>query len=468
MNTKPFYRSTSRFLTTIVVTTLLLLSYSPLQAQSLYDMAQEQARTGDIAGMADSYLKILQQNPDDITARLGYATANAWLGQHDKAQEQFRRVLDQQPSNLEALSGLGYDYAWAGQYAKAEKTFNNALSLAPENPGIQKGLAFTYLWSKQYEKSLNIFNRLGSENPQDAEIQAARGQALLALGRDQAAASAFRTALKIDADREDAKNGLKTIEQKAIQLKATEQMATENKPAEEGNPVFDISAWYGSTSDGGDSGLREVTLGYSIKNDSRLWFRFDDSLSLDNPALARSGEKAETGYLGLQTRMNAGWLGVIEIGHRDLPDNADQQIYKVEGIRIQSSRSYKFGVQVSPHSDDYTDKLVFASLGYPLNTSWRLEPTLYLSSSGAIADKEIRAVLFAEYLALERWSIGLGAGLGRISSDNSAVEGSVSTANALLSYAIDQKTRLNLAVRYEDSPTSSFSTLLAGITVQLP
>ena len=463
MNTKPFYRSTDRLLATMVATTFLLLSFSPLQAQSLHDMAQEQARSGDITGMADSYLKILKQNPDDITARLGYATANSWLGQHDEAQEQFNRVLDQQPSNLEALSGLGYDYAWSGQYDKAEKTFNNALSLAPENLGVHKGLAFTYLWSKQYEKSLAIFDRLGEENPVDAEIQAARGQALLALDDDEAAAAAFSMALELDAGREDAKNGLKTIEQRAIEQEITGQ----NPRTGEGDTAFDISAWYGNTSDGGGSGLREIILGYKLSSDYRLWFRFDDSLSLDNPALARSGEKVETFYLGLQTRIGTDWSGVFEIGHRDLPDNADQQIYKFEGIKTQSSRSYKFGVQLSPHSEDYTDKLVFASTGYPLNTSWKLEPVLYLSSSGAIHDKEIRAVLFAEYMAPERWSIGLGAGLGRISSDNAATEGDVSTANALFSYAINQKTRVNLAARYEDSPTNSFSTLLAGLTVQL-
>lgn len=437
-----------RLLLISVLTGLLMLGTPPALAQSLHEQAQQQALSGDIAGMADTYLRILEQNPQDVRARLGFATAQSWLGNHELAQEQYNEVLALNPDNLDALSGLGYDHAWAGQYSEAESIFSNALSLAPDNIGIQKGLAFTYLWGKQPEKSLKLLNSLENKYPDDAEIQAAKGQALAALGENDAAASAFKSALKIDPGREDAQNGLAAIEQSKA--------------------VFDFSAWFGSTSDGGESGLREVILGYSLKKDTRLWFRFDDSLSLDNPALARSGESAETFYIGLQSHLKSNWHGIFEIGSRDLPDNADQQIYKFEAVNIQSPKAYKLGIQLSPHSEDYTDKLLYSSVGYPLNKSWRLEPALYLSSSGAIDDKEVRAVLFAEYLDPARWSIGLGAGLGRISSDNSAAEGSVTTANVLFSYPLDHKTRLNLSLRYEDSPTNDFSTALVGITVQFP
>lgn len=450
----------SRLIRFALITALLLLSPPVVLAQNLHEQAQQQTRSGDIAGMADTYLEILEQNPEDVSARLGYATALSWLGRHEAAQKQYNEVLTLYPENLDALSGLGYSFAWAGQYARAEMTFNRASSLAPDNIGIQKGLAFTYLWSKQPEKALNILNSLENRIPQDAEVHAAKGQALAALGRNDAAAAAFRVALKIDPNREDAQNGLNAIEQgePVIDINAIEQ----------GEPIFDISAWFGSTSDGGGSGLREITLGYKLENDSRLWFRFDDSLSLDNPALARSGESAETIFVGFQGEMKSNLLGIFEIGNRDLPANADQQIYKFEVVSIQSPRFYKLGIQLSPHSDNYTDKLIYTSVGYPLNNAWRLEPTLYLSSSGAIDDKEFRAVVFAEYLAPARWSIGLGAGVGRIMSDKPVAEGSVSTANVLFSYPLDQKTRLNLSIRHEDSPTNSFSTALAGITVQLP
>ena len=427
---------------------LLVLGSPSVLAQNLHEQAEQQIRSGDIPGMAETYLKILEKNPRDVKARLGYATAHSWLGNHELAQRQFKEVLAMHPENLDALSGLGYDHAWAGQFRDAERLFRKGLSLAPDNIGIQKGLAFTYLWSKQPGKALDALNSLEKNYPDDAEIQAARGQALAALGKDEAAATAFNNALKIEPGREDASNGLAALEQKSVS--------------------FDISAWYGNTSDGGDSGLREVVLGYNTRNNSRLWFRFDDSLSLDNPALARSGQKAETIYLGLQSPLQSTWLGIFEIGNRDLPANADQQIYKFEAVNIQSPKFYKIGVQVSPHSDNFTDKLIYTSFGYPLNKSWRFEPALFLSSSGAIDDKELRAVVFAEYVDPRLWTLGLGAGVGRISSDNAAAEGDVLTSNALFSYPLNRKTRLNLSVRYEDTPTNSFSTALIGIALQLP
>lgn len=445
---KLLFGVTGRFIRTSLIMALFVLGSPQALAQNLHEQAEQQTRSGDISGMAETYLKILENNPRDVKARLGYATAHSWLGNHELAQRQYREVLALHPENLEALSGLGYDHAWSGQFIDAERVFNKAQSIAPDNIGIQKGLAFTYLWSKQPERALKVLRGLESKSPDDAEILAARGQALAALGKDDAAAAAFKAALKIEPGREDAQNGLAAIEQKKA--------------------VFDISVWFGNTSDGGDSGLREVILGYNLKNNSRLWFRFDDSLSLDNPALARSGEKAETLYIGLQSQMKSTWQGIFEIGNRDLPNNADQQIYKFEAVNIQSPKIFKLGVQVSPHSDDFTDKLIYTGFGYPLNKSWRLEPTLYLSSSGAIDDKEVRAVVFAEYVDPDLWTLGIGAGAGRITSDNAAAEGDVLTSNALFSYPLNHKTKLNLSVRYEDSPTNSFSTALIGIAVQLP
>lgn len=443
-----FSDGTKKLVRSSLITVLLMLGSSLALAQNLHEKAEQQVQSGDINGMAETYMTILEKNPRDVKARLGYARALSWLGNHALAQRQFNDVLSVQPENLEALSGLAYTHAWAGDFFEAEQQFKKARAIAPDNIGIQKGLAFSYLWGKQPGKALIELRSLESQSPDDAEILVAKGQALAALGKHDKASIAFKAALKIEPGREDAINGLDSM------------------PKKKAN--FDISAWYGDTSSGGDSGLREVQLGYSLKNNSRIWFRYDDSLSLDNPALARSGQKAETIYLGLQNPLKSTWQGIFEIGTRDLPANADQQIYKFEAVNIQPTNFYKLGVVLSPHSDNYTDKLVYTSFGFPLNKSWRIEPALFLSSTGAIDDKEARAVVFAEYIDPNLWSVGIGAGVGKITSDNPVSDGEVLTSNALVSYPINPKTKLNLSVRYEDTPTNSFSTVLIGIAVQLP
>ena len=97
-----------------------------------------------------------------------------------------------------------------------------------------------------------------------------------------------------------------------------------------------------------------------------------------------------------------------------------------------------------------------------------MEPALFLSSYGQLEDKEWRAILFTEYNSPQRWTAGFSLGGGNISSDVAANEGSVLTASALFSYPIGQFNRLNFSVRYEDAPTTSYTTVLAGVAISLP
>jgi|SaaInlStandDraft_4_1057021.scaffolds.fasta_scaffold01170_2 tetratricopeptide (TPR) repeat protein len=445
------FRFIPRNIQFMLLITLCSVTYTKfVNAENLHQKAELLAKAGDITGMGDTYLKILKDTPSgDLKAQLGYATAQSWQGHHEVAQDQFRQVLKQQPDNLDALIGLGYDFAWSRQFKEAESQFNKVLVIVPDNVSAQKGLAFSSLWNEQPQKALDIFQSLEKQHPNDAEIFAAEGQALLALNNKEEATIAFQRALIITPGRPDAIDGLATI--------------NKNKK------TFDFVAWAGDSSNGGDSGLREVIVGYWIKDDLRIWARYDNSLSLDNPALVRSGEKAETYYLGVLSHIHQDWQANLEIGNRDLPNDADQQIYKLEGIKINKQQQvFKLGVQLSPHSENYTDKLIYSAYGFPVSDKWRLEPSLYLSSSGTIDDKEWRAALFGEYALPDRWSVGVSAGVGRISSDIAASEGSVFTSNVLFSYPISQKNRLNLSVRYEDSPSFSYTTMLIGIAIQLP
>lgn len=427
---------------------VLLLAATAATADPRHDAAEAAAESGDKAAMEAAYREILETDPSDMRARLGYATALSWQGKYGQADAEYARVLEQQPGNLEALIGRGYNYAWNKQYKEAEQQFKTALAIAPDNVGAQKGLGFTYLWSGRPAEALEVFEPLEQNAEDDAELQAAIGQAHLDLKHYDDAEQYFERALILAPGRPDAAGGLALIKGQ--------------------KKTFDLIAWVGDTSNDGGSGLRELIGGYWFSQDTRVWARYDNSLSLDNPALARSGEKAETYYLGAFTSVSENWRGVVELGTRDLPDNADQQVYKLEVINFSDRNVFKLGGQISPHSDDYTDKLIYGTYGFPVSDNWRLEPALFLSQSGLAEDSEWRAILFAEYASPSRWTAGVSAGGGRINSDVPTTEGSVFTANAQFSYPIGQKNRLNFSVRYEDAPTVSYTTVLAGIAIFLP
>ena len=427
---------------------LLLVAVGLANADQRHDAAEVLAESGDTAAMEAAYRKILETDPGDTRARLGYATALSWQGKHQQAETQFSKVLQEQPSSLDALIGRGYNFAWNKQFDRAEEQFRKAIDLAPDNLGAQKGLGFTYLWNDRPAEALEVLEPLEQAAPDDAELHAAIGQAHLDLNHLDDAEDSFERALILAPGRPDAAGGLALIRGQ--------------------KKTFDLIAWVGDTSNDGGSGLRELIAGYWFSTDTRIWARYDNSLSLDNPALARSGEKAETYYLGAFTSIHEHWRGVVELGTRDLPDDADQQIYKLEIINFNDRNVFKLGGQVSPHSDNYTDDLIYSTYGFPVSDHWRLEPALFLSRSGLAEDKEWRAILFTEYASPSRWIAGFSAGGGRISSDIPTAEGSVFTANAQLSYPIGQKNKLNFSVRYEDAPTISYTTVLAGIAIFLP
>jgi Flp pilus assembly protein TadD len=447
-----------------IVGAALLLSLDMAQAQDAYQQAEAALQAGNIQGMATAYQRILDSKPDDQRARLGYATAQSWLGNNDVAQQEFRKVLQQQPGNLEALTGLGYSQAWSRQFDAASETFEQALKQAPDNLSAQKGLALTMLWSGQNDAARERFQILRDSHPRDAEILSGLGQAELASGLNEDARASFSAALSIEPGRADAADGLARI----AQLENATIQAAEPESERQHKGIFDLSISFGDSSNGGDTGLREVFAAYAPNDKLRYWLRYDDSLSLDNPGLVRSGQKAETWYVGLQHLYLPNWLGVVEVGQRQLPNAEDQQIYKLETVRIEFDNTLKFGLQVSPHSAGFSDKLVYAGYGFNLTPQWKFEPTLYLAKSGALQDDEWRAVGFAEYHASERWSAGVGAGFGQISSSLAAADGSVSTANGVLTYALNKTTRVNFSLRYEDTPSNSFTTTLVGVAVQLP
>lgn len=414
----------------------------------LYRDADAHAARGDASAAERAYDDILTKQPDDMKALIGRATARAWAGKHDGAQADYGNVLARDPNNLEALTGIGYSYAWNKQYADAEGAFKKALKVAPDNLGAQKGLGFTYLWSGRHAEALGVFEPAAALAPNDAEIKVAIGQAQAGMGERRRARASYSAALAIDPTRADARDLLRGLENGK-------------------HYAAELHVWAGSTSNG-DAGLRSVEAAYWPAADWRLWARYDDSLSLDNPALARQGADAKTYFAGVLHQFGDEWIASFEAGTRELPAGADQQIYKAEGVHLDGTRTQKLGIQLSPHSDGYTDELVFVGYGFEIAERWRMEPTVFYSNTGAGNDNEWRGVLNLDYAAEDGWSIGLGAGGGTIDSDNAASEGGVFVAHARASVPIFEDHFVHALIRYEDAPLNEYTTAMVGLTLRLP
>jgi tetratricopeptide (TPR) repeat protein len=398
--------------------------------------------------MEAAYSAILATNPTDVRALLGRATARSWQGNRAGARADFNAVLADQPANLEALIGLGYDLAWGGDLGKAADTFQRALTVAPEDISAQKGLAFTRLWAGDPPAALQLFEAVSSQHPGDGEALRGIGQAHLAMDHASRAEDAFQGALSVDAKDMAARDGIRTS--RAIP------------------PAVEATVWAGNSADGGDIGLRSAEIASWIRKDTRVAVRYDNSLSLDNPALARAGIKAETWFLSAQHNFEGGPTLIAEIGQRELPDNADQQIYKIEGVQSVGGVALKVGAQLSPHSDGYDDQLAFGGASFGLGERVSLDTTLFLSKYGSAQDEEIRAALFAEYKDPEGWTLGAGVGAGDISSSVPGAAGAVNTAHVIGSVPVAGRHSAFIQWRWEQSPLDDYSTVMVGMTFRLP
>jgi hypothetical protein len=238
-------------------------------------------------------------------------------------------------------------------------------------------------------------------------------------------------------------------------------------------PRAELHVWAGNEAgDSSEVGLRSVEAAIWPSSLDRIGLRYDNSLSLDNPALARQGIDAEAYFVSYLHDFQGRFLLQGEIGHRDLGNGSDQQIYKAEGVFFNEGRALKLGAQVSPTSapaGDYTDTLVYGAYNLAVSDRWRLEPALYLSESGAAGDQEWRVAGYAEYNPpSEAWQLGIGAGFGQVDSDLAGATGDVVNAHTRLTFNVLENHSIHFQVRYEDAPLQEYTTALVGVSFRLP
>jgi tetratricopeptide (TPR) repeat protein len=414
--------------------------------EDLFTQADAAAQAGDFSRMQQTYEQILRNEPRNVRAFNGKATAQAWRGNYYAAQETFQKALAIEPDNLDSLVGIGYAFAWAGDNDDAQAAFQRALAISPTHVDALKGEAYLQLWSGNYELAQAQFEDLAAADGGDAELAVALGQAQLHSGNTRDAVASFDRALAIDPDRSDASNG---------RLDATNA-----------RPRGEATIWYGSTSNA-DSGLRLAEAAWWAGTNTRLAAHYDDSLSLDNPALARDGESAETYRGSVLHQFTDKVSGTLEVGRRLLPDG-DQDLYRGEVVLSNLPGKLTLGAQLGAHELGYDDDLWYIGVGIPFASRWEVESNNYFSTTGFDRDKEWRSVLNVIYKGTAGWELLVGGGYGEVDTADTLNAESVTVAHTMFSLPIFDFHRLNLMLRHEDGPANSFNVAMLGVTLRLP
>jgi len=425
---------------------LLLPAVSSAEDIDAFERAEIAARNGDLPLMQRAYEEVLLTDARNLRALNGKATAQAWRGNYYAAIETYRKVLAVDDENVQARSGIAWAHAWAGDYTLANDEFGRILATDSGNVDALKGEAYVALWSGDNATARARFGSLATRYRGDADIEVALGQAELASGNTRNAIASFDRALATAPERNDARAG----------RRAAFNIA----------PVMEGSVWYGSTT-GAGSGLRLVELAWWATGATRLSARYDDSLSLDNPAIARRGDSAETLTAQLHHRFGERFSGLVELGRRSLPDG-EQSLYRAEATLARLPGRVTLGAQIGNHDLGYDDSLYYAGIGIPFASRWEIEWNNYFSTTGLDSENERRSILNLLYASDSGWTAMVGGGAGKIDRDGIANPDRVSVGHAMLTIPVFGFHRLQLVFRHENLPTNSYNVAMLGLTLRLP
>lgn len=435
-----------------LVVVFVIFSTPFSSAVAVVDTIQEAARlslAGDHAAAEAIYDRLLKADPNNIQARVNRGHTRSQQGKYKAAQEDFLVVLKANPKNVDVLTDLGYIFAWSGEYAKAEERFRQTLQIEPSRIDAKKGLAFVSLWSGDAKEAILRFEKITKEHPRDAEAAVGLAQALLAAGHHRRARKAFRHALVLEPGRTDAMQGLEAVRDAPSPLEFT--------------------LWGGHTFDGGDTGLRSAEMAGWPAQDIRLWIRYDNALSLDNPGLVRKGEEIPSIHVGGLTNWMKNFTTRLELGQRELEDNIDQTLYQGEQIfYLPRGISMKLGGFLGPRDDDNTDWNIYTGLGFPFGPRSRFEPTLFYTKTDELEEKEWRLLLSGEYRFNRGWRVVSGIAFGRLESDLPGASENLWGGYLMTLAPLGEAHRAYLLFRYEEPANADpFAIVALGFTLRL-
>lgn len=185
------------------------LAEEPNDPSALYFLAVCQARQDRGAQALETMDRALSLEPEvaDFHAFRGLLLAD--LRRHADALKSVNEALQLEPDS---------DYAWSAQagvflsrkeWAKAEASARKALELNPDNASAANQLAHALRLQNRLQESADQTAYMLSENPEDVDSRITAGWVALQSGDHKGAEAHFLEALRLDADNEDARDGLK-------------------------------------------------------------------------------------------------------------------------------------------------------------------------------------------------------------------------------------------------------------------
>ncbi|MFS0575307.1 tetratricopeptide repeat protein [Sporosarcina sp. 179-K 3D1 HS] len=159
---------------------------------------------GELEKAVESFMKAVEERPDDPVGYINLGNVFASLGDIDRAEPFFQKAITLDEEAGTAFYGLANLYYNAERYDEAAKLYEQAV-----RQGVEDADAY-FMLGKSLERSANdklalpYMQRAAELAPQDLEIRLSYGILLAKMELFPQAADEFRFVLELDPDHADA------------------------------------------------------------------------------------------------------------------------------------------------------------------------------------------------------------------------------------------------------------------------
>ncbi len=147
----------------------------------------------------ETYKKAVKLKPRDYKLRLQLAETYLHLGTEDLAVKELKSILEEDPKNVAAMTKLGNYYFDKNQYSEAQKYYEMVLTLEPENNDVRTDLAIALFRLGQAKEALKNLNEVIENDPNHLLAHYNRGVVYWkGLGQPEEARKDFETYLELE------------------------------------------------------------------------------------------------------------------------------------------------------------------------------------------------------------------------------------------------------------------------------
>jgi tetratricopeptide (TPR) repeat protein len=199
----------ARFASQVIIVTVIAFVVRAAAAGSDAELVESyKLQTSDIAASIKAMHKVVETSPNTYFPRLRLGYLSSLAGDPVAALAAYRAAAKLAPGAVEPLLGVQLALVTLAKWDEAETVAKQILAIDSANYLARSRLAWTRYKKKDFRGAAEVYAAILVQYPADTEMRNGLGWSLLALGRKEDAAAAFREVLAMVPKQANATDGL--------------------------------------------------------------------------------------------------------------------------------------------------------------------------------------------------------------------------------------------------------------------